>query len=261
MKAVIIGAGNVGTHLAIALKNEGIHIVQVVSRTMKSALELASRMECAFTTDIETINTTADIYIISVSDRAILQVIRQLSPLIGNKFMVHTSGSVGIDVFYDFAINYGVVYPLQTFSKFKEINYSEIPIFIESNSQENQAKLYQFAKKITPHVQVADSDQRAYLHLCAVFSCNFTNHLCAIAEMLLQKKQLNFDSYRPLLRETFDKISKYSPYISQTGPAVRNDVFILEKHLELLKDYPEIQKIYGDMSQSIIDFHSKDEQH
>lgn len=261
MKAVIIGAGNVGTHLAIALKNEGVQIVQIVSRTMKSALELASRMECAFTTDIDTINTSADMYIISVSDRAIQQVIRQLSPLIGNKFMLHTSGSVGIEVFYDFAPNCGVVYPLQTFSKFKSINYSEIPIFIEGNSEENQTKLYQFAKTITPHVHIANSAQRAYLHLCAVISCNFTNHLCAIAEMLLEKKQLKFESYRPLLRETFEKISKYSPSISQTGPAMRNDMFILEKHIDLLKEYPDIQKIYNDMSQSIIQFYSKDEQH
>jgi len=259
MKAVIIGAGNVGTHLAIALKNEGVQIVQVVSRTMKSALELASRMECAFTTDIENINTTADMYIISVSDLAIQQVIRQLCPRIGNKFVVHTAGSVDIDVFYDYAINYGVVYPLQTFSKFKEINYSEIPVFIETNSDENQIKLHDFIRKMTPHVQVADSEQRAYLHLCAVISCNFTNHICAIAEMLLQKKQLKFDVYRPMLRETFEKIVKYSPSISQTGPAMRNDEFIIEKHLGLLKEYPEIQKIYGDISQSIINFYSKDE--
>jgi len=260
MKAVIIGAGNVGTHLAIALKNEGVQIVQVLSRTMKSAVELASRMECAFTTDMETINTTADIYIISVSDRSIQQVVRQLCPRIGNKFVVHTSGSVGIDVFYDFAINYGVVYPLQTFSKFKEINYGEIPIFIESNSDENLAMLYEFCKKVTPHVQAANSEQRAYLHLCAVIACNFTNHLCTIAEMLLQNKQLKFETYRPMLRETFEKLLKYPPKISQTGPAVRNDVFIVEKHADLLKNYPEIQQIYNNISQSIIQFHVNDEQ-
>ncbi|MDR2962482.1 MAG: DUF2520 domain-containing protein [Bacteroidales bacterium] len=259
MKAVIIGAGNVGTHLAIALKNEGVQVVQVVSRTMKSALELASRIECSFTTEMDNINTTADMYIISVSDRAIQQVIRQLCPLIGNKFVVHTSGSVGIDVFYDYAINYGVVYPLQTFSKFKEINYSEIPIFIESNTNENIIHLTDFVRKISPHVHVANSEQRAYLHLCAVIACNFTNHLNALAEMLLLKKDLKYEAFRPLLRETFEKLSKYSPRISQTGPAMRKDMFIIEKHIELLNDYPEIQKIYGEMSQSIIDFYAKDE--
>lgn len=256
MKAVIIGAGNVGTHLAIALKNEGVQIIQIVSRSMKSAVELASRMECGFTTDIDRVNTAADFYIIAVTDKSILPVLRQLQPHIGDKFVVHTSGSVGIEVFYDTAKNYGVVYPIQTFSKFKEMKYTEIPMFIEANSNENQIILYNFVKKITPHVQVVDSNQRRLIHLCAVFANNFSNHMCTIAETLLHKNQMKFDMFRPLLRETFDKISKFSPSISQTGPAIRNDIDIIEKHTALLEEYPEIQDIYRKVSNNIIDFHS-----
>lgn len=257
IKAVIIGAGNVGTHLAIALKNEGVQILQIVSKTMKSAVELASRMECSFTTDLREINTNADIYIVCVTDNAIIPVLRQLQ--IGNKFIVHTSGSMGIEVFYDVAQNYGVVYPMQTFSKFKDINYAEIPLFIEANTPENEQMLFNFVKKISPHVQVINSQQRCMLHICAVFANNFSNHMCTIAEMLMKENQLKFETFKPLLRETFEKITKYSPSISQTGPAMRNDVHVVQKHIDLLANHPEIQQIYKCMSENIIEMHKKEE--
>lgn len=258
MKAVIIGAGNVGTHMAIALKQQGVHIQQIVSRTMKSAVELASKMECAFTTDISEIYTQADIYFVCVSDRAIQQVIRQLK--VGDKLVIHASGSIGIDVFYDYVQNYGVVYPMQTFSKFKDINYKEIPFFIEANSSENEAVLYNFLKKISPHVSVVNSQQRCIIHLCAVFACNFTNHMCTISEKLLKEQKIKFDVFKPLLRETFDKITKYSPFVSQTGPAMRNDTQVINKHLDVLSEFPEIQEIYRVISQNIISTHSKNEE-
>lgn len=257
MKAVIIGAGNVGTHLAIALKKEGVQILQIVSKTMKSAVELASRMECSFTTDLHDLNKDADMYIVCVTDIAIQSVLRQIN--VEKKFIIHTSGSMGIDVFYDLAENYGVVYPMQTFSKFKDINYGEIPMFIEANTNENTAILYNFVKKISPHVHVINSQQRCMLHICAVFANNFSNHMCTIAEILMKENQLKFDFFKPLLRETFEKITKYSPSISQTGPAMRNDVHIVNKHIELLSQHPEFQEIYKNMSNSIIEIHKKEE--
>lgn len=257
IKAVIIGAGNVGTHLAIALQNEGIKIVQIVSKTMKSAVELASRMECSFTTDLAEVTPHADIYIVCVTDNAIIPVLRQLQ--VGNKFIVHTSGSMGIDVFYDLAQNYGVVYPMQTFSKFKDMQYGQIPIFIEANTPENQHMLLNFVKKISPHVQIINSQQRSMLHICAVFANNFSNHMCTIAELLLKDSQLKFDTFRPLLRETFEKLAKYSPMMSQTGPAKRQDVHIIEKHIHLLEAYPDMQEIYKNISNSILKMHKTDE--
>ncbi|HRS18311.1 MAG TPA: DUF2520 domain-containing protein [Bacteroidales bacterium] len=257
IKAVIIGAGNVGTHLAIALKNEGVQILQIVSRTMKSAVELASRMECGFTTDIHEINKNADIYIVCVTDNAIIPVLRQLQ--IGNKFIVHTSGSMGIEVFYDLAQNYGVVYPMQTFSKFKDINYAEIPIFIEANTPENEQMLFNFVKKISPHVQVINSQQRCMLHICAVFANNFTNHMCTIAELLMKENQIKFETFKPLLRETFEKITKYSPSISQTGPAMRKDIHVVQKHIDILAQYPSFQEIYRNISNSILEMYKKEE--
>lgn len=257
MKAVVIGAGNVGTHFANALKKEGVQISQIVSRTMKSAVELASKMECSFTTDIADVHKHADIYFICVTDKAIPQVIRNLQ--VDDKLIIHTSGSVGIDVFYDYARNYGVVYPMQTFSKFKDINYGEIPFFIEANSNENELLLYNFLKKISPHVSVANSQQRCMIHLAAVFACNFTNHMCAISEKLMKEQNMKFDIFKPLIRETFDKIIRYSPSVSQTGPAIRNDVHIIKKHMDVLAGNPELQNIYKIVSQSIINTHVKEE--
>ncbi|MFO7869593.1 MAG: DUF2520 domain-containing protein [Bacteroidales bacterium] len=255
MKAVIIGAGNVGTHMAKALNKRGVHITQIVSKSMKSAVELASQMESSFTTDIADISKTADIYFVCVSDSAVQQVVRQLN--VGDKLVIHTCGSVGIDVFYDNVENYGVVYPMQTFSKFKKVNYSEIPFFIEANNSENELILYNFLKKVSSHVSVVNSQQRAMIHLCAVFASNFTNHMCTISEMLLKDQKIKFEVFKPLLRETFDKIIKYSPSVSQTGPAVRNDNQIIEKHVESLENYPDIQKIYKEISNSIIHMHKK----
>jgi len=255
MKAVIIGAGNVGTHMAQALHNEGVQIVQIVSQGMRSAVELASKMQCSFTTELEDINKEANIYFICVSDNAIHKVVHKLD--LGNKLIIHTSGSVGIDVFYDQAENYGVIYPMQTFSKFKEINYGEIPMFIEANSNENEAILYNFVKKISPKVSVVNSEQRCILHLCAVLASNFTNHLCTLTDQLLTDQNFKFDLFKPLLRETYEKISKYSPYDSQTGPAVRNDKQIVNKHIEVLEKYPDIQAVYKALSNSIINTHAE----
>jgi predicted short-subunit dehydrogenase-like oxidoreductase (DUF2520 family) len=257
MKAVVIGAGNVGTHFAYALQKEGVKITQVVSRTMKSAVELASKMECSFTTDLSEVYTKADMYFVCVTDKSIQQVIRNLN--VGDKLIIHTSGSVGIDVFYDNAQNYGVVYPLQTFSKFKDINYGEIPFFIEANSNENEIILYNFLKKISPHVTVANSQQRCMIHLSAVFACNFTNHMCTISEKLMKDQKLKFDIFKPLLRETFEKITKYSPSVSQTGPAIRNDIQVINKHIDVLSDKPDLQEVYRIISNSIMKNHAKEE--
>lgn len=256
MKVVIIGAGNLGTHFARALKSVGVEVLQIVSRTMKSAVELASEIGCAFATDIQDVNKNADVYVVCVSDSAIVPVLRQLK--IGDKMVVHTSGTVGISVFYDYALNYGCVYPLQSFSKFKDLNYAEIPFFIEANNDENQKKLMDFLKVISPHIYVLDSKQRGILHLCAVMVNNFPNHLCTLAESLMKENQLQFDVLKPLLRETADKIMKYSPYVSQTGPAVRGDTFIMEKHRDILKDHKDILDIYNAISDSIVKTHSED---
>ncbi|MBR5433076.1 MAG: DUF2520 domain-containing protein [Bacteroidales bacterium] len=256
MKVVIIGAGNVGTHFAKALKASGSEVLQIVSRTMKSAVELASEIGCAFATDFASINKNADVYILCVTDSQIVPVLRQLH--VGDKLIVHTSGSVGINVFYDYALNYGCVYPLQTFSKFKDLNYAEIPAFVEANTEENTQILIDLMKRITPHVQVLSTQQRSILHLSAVLVNNFSNHLCVLAESLLKENSLQFELLKPLMKETFEKMLKYSPYDAQTGPALRGDEQILQKHRDLLANHEDILEIYNSISESIVKTHSEE---
>ncbi len=256
MDVVIIGAGNVGTHLAKALKAAGVNVVQIMSRTMKSAVELASEIGCTFATDFRDLNRDADLYILCVTDSSIALILRQLN--LGDKLIVHTSGGVGINVFYDYAQNYGNLYPLQSFSKVKDINFAEVPVFVEANNEKNQQILIDLAKRITPHVQVLSSQQRSVLHLCAVLISNFPNHLCILAEKILKDNQLQFDLLKPLLKETLDKLLKYSPYSSQTGPAVRNDEIVLQKHRDALTQYPDILQVYNAISESIKKTHSQE---
>ncbi|MBK8805953.1 MAG: DUF2520 domain-containing protein [Bacteroidales bacterium] len=148
------------------------------------------------------------------------------------------------------------MYPLQTFSKFKDLNFSNIPIFVEANSDSVTQTLIDFASILSPKVSVISSKQRIMLHLCAVFACNFSNHMCAIAEDILQKNNLRFDILKPLLQETFEKLNKHSPFESQTGPAVRNDINIVYKHVELLCRFPKFVTTYKIISDSIIDLHN-----
>lgn len=256
MKIVIIGAGNVGTHLGRALQSSGETILQIVSKTIQSAKILANTLQCDYTNQLSLVNTTADIYFVCVNDNAIQDVIAQIP--IKDKLIVHTSGSVDLSVFNGYTKQYGCVYPLQSFSKFKEIDYKNLQFFIEANSENTQQILTSLLHKITPHIQYMTSQQRGILHLCAVFVNNFPNHLCAIADRLLAENDLQFDLLKPLITETYQKVIKYSPFESQTGPAVRNDENVLEKHRKLLANHKDILEIYEKITSNIIQTHKTD---
>lgn len=256
MKIVIIGAGNVGTHIGRALQNSGETILQIVSKTIQSAKTLADALQCDYTNQLSLVNPTADIYFICVNDNAIQDVIAQFP--ITNKLMVHTSGSVDLSVFNNKTEQYGCVYPLQSFSKFKEIDYKNVQFFIEANSNSTREVLSTLIQKITPNVQYMTSQQRGILHLCAVFVNNFPNHLCTIADKLLTENNLQFDLLKPLITETYQKVINYSPFESQTGPAVRNDENVLEKHRKLLANHEDILEIYNEITSNIIQMHKTD---
>lgn len=256
MKIVFIGAGNVATQLGKALQNTGNDIIQVFSRTMKSAVELASILNASFTTELSKISPDADIYIVAVSDRAIESVVQNFPHK--DKLIIHTAGSVDISVFQGYVKQYGVLYPLQTFSKFKDLNFNEIPIFIESNSDSNTQILINFAQQLSTQTIVTSSKQRMMLHLSAVFANNFANHMCAIAEDILKENNFNFSILKPLLKETYEKMNNFTPFESQTGPAVRNDTIIINKHIELLSSFPKFVATYKIISDSIKELHVKE---
>jgi predicted short-subunit dehydrogenase-like oxidoreductase (DUF2520 family) len=248
MEIVIIGAGNVATHLSKALVKAGNNIKQIYSRTEVSAKTLAKELNIDYTTNIESIDNEADLYIFSVSDNAIPELALKLD--IKDKNVVHTAGSVPLSVLKG-AKNYGVFYPLQTFSKSREVNFKEIPLCIEANNNEFNQTLTELAGQISKSVWQIDSVQRKRLHLSAVFACNFVNHMYALAKDLLSHEEIDFEILYPLIKETAIKATTMGPKLAQTGPALRNDTESLEKHIELLSSYPEIQKIYRTISESI----------
>ncbi len=247
--AILIGAGNVATHLGMALKANGIEVLQVYSRTGKSAAALAQKLDCYCTTDIKKILPHADLYIFSVADGALDYLLNSFD--IKNAFVVHTSGSLNMNIFAGHNVRYGVLYPLQTFSKKVKISFSNIPLCIEAQDDEHLKQLMKLARRVSRKVEHITSPQREALHIAAVFACNFTNHMFAIADELLQKEKLSFDLLYPLLDETLRKVKSHKPADVQTGPAIREDKVIMQKHLDMLSTLPAYQKIYNFISRSI----------
>ncbi|MBQ5750433.1 MAG: DUF2520 domain-containing protein [Bacteroidaceae bacterium] len=255
-KIVLVGAGNMATQLALALSNKGCEILQVYSRTIDSARLLAGRIgECTlYTNSIAEIVTDADLYIFSLSDSALPDVINQMQP--NGALWVHTAGSMPMDVFADKCARYGVLYPMQTVNKDRVVDWSDVPIFVEASNEDDTQYLVQLSQRLSNNVSRSNSQQRQSLHLAAVFACNFSNHMYAIAERLLNEQGLDFDVMKYLIRETEHKAESISPVDGQTGPAVRNDVNVMDKHLALLGDSPE-GELYRLISKNIMQYKPK----
>ncbi|MCF8363294.1 MAG: DUF2520 domain-containing protein [Prolixibacteraceae bacterium] len=252
-KVAIIGAGNLATRVSLELHNNGADIIQVYSRTVTSALTLARMLGCSYVTKPEKITPEADIYIISVSDMAMAGLLENVN--FNNKLVAHTAGSIPMDALKKFSKNYGVFYPLQTFSKYRDVNFSKIPFCIEGNTEENEQTLVELASLISKDVRLINSEQRKQLHLAAVFACNFVNHMYAIAGELVQDKDIPFDILRPLINETASKIKHMTPRAAQTGPALRMDKNIIQEHVSMLGKKSSPGKLYGHLSESIFEFH------
>ena len=250
MKIVLIGAGNLATHLGKALHAAGHDMVQVFSRTMQSAETLASLLDAEPLTDMAQVRDDADVYIFSVKDSALEQLISQLCGG-EKKVFLHTAGSMPMSVFRGKALHYGVLYPMQTFSKQREVDFSIIPCFIEANDEFAQKQIEGLAVQISHRVYQLSSEDRRYLHLSAVFACNFANHCYAASQELLQQHGIPFDVMLPLIDETAAKVHGMTPKDAQTGPAVRYDENVIGKQIQLLENQPYFQKIYDSMSKSI----------
>jgi predicted short-subunit dehydrogenase-like oxidoreductase (DUF2520 family) len=253
---VIIGAGNLATQLALALFEKGFQVNQIYSRNIESARELAQKVNASFTNDLSQLYSEADIYVIAVKDSAIQEVLENLN-LDESKLIVHTAGSIPMNILEGFTNNYGVLYPLQTFSKSRKVDFSGIPICFEANHPSNILKLEELGKTLSISVNQINSDERKTLHLAAVFTNNFVNHFYSIGAEILQDKKLDFDLLKPLIRETAAKIESMNPAEAQTGPARRNDQNIIGAQLKMLHDKPEYQKIYSFVSESIFQLQQK----
>ncbi len=249
MKIIIIGSGNVATHLAIALKEAGMHVAQVWSYHYANAVQLAKQVNAQPIARFDEVDPQATLCLIAVKDDAVADVAQQLSGFKG--IVAHTCGAVPMNVFEGKFENYGVFYPLQTFSKQKALDFGDIPLCLESNDEASMQLLRQIAAKLSRRVLEIDSDKRKILHLAAVFACNFTNHLYALGEQLLEANGLEFDVLRPLIKETAAKVQQALPKAVQTGPAIRNDEQTLKAHQELLMQHPHLLEIYRTLSESI----------
>jgi predicted short-subunit dehydrogenase-like oxidoreductase (DUF2520 family) len=250
----MIGAGNLATRLGIELADKGHEIVQVYSRTEKSARELAEKIGAKFTSNIDSIDEGAELYLFAVKDDALESILCQLKPNKG--LWVHTAGSIPVQIFESFTTNFGSFYPLQTFSKNRMLDFSIIPIYIEGSTPEITLKLRKLGESISRNVLEVNSDQRMQLHLAAVFACNFTNRMYAIAAELLKEKGLDFKHLLPLIDETAQKVHELQPLDAQTGPAIRFDQNIINNHIHLLRD-GELKHLYYALSENI--FHNSNQ--
>ncbi|MFL5762836.1 MAG: Rossmann-like and DUF2520 domain-containing protein [Bacteroidia bacterium] len=252
---VLVGAGNLATHLGIALKRSGHQIIQVYSPGGKTARLLAKTLGAESTGEIKKIRKDATLYIIAVKDDAIETVSGELH--LKDQVVVHTSGSVKMNVLKKSSKNIGVLYPLQTFSKSQKTDFKNVPLCLESNSEAAAGLLAKVAGSISGHIQAVSSEQRRALHLSAVFACNFSNHMYRIAELILSSEKMSFDLLKPLIMETAEKVQNASPSVMQTGPAARGDLKTIKAHLKLLKHDKKLRSIYQLLSASIIETDKK----
>ena len=249
----IIGAGNIADHLSRWFHSRGYLIETVWSRNFLHAQQLSDRINATAVEQIGTLSKTSDLYLVCVSDDALIDVIRKLSESgLKNKLFAHTSGSTPITVFDKSFKNFGCVYPLQTFTKGKPLDTEEIPFFISGNNDFAIQQLGNLANDLSQKCFVISDEQRLNIHLAAVFACNFTNHLYCISKSLLTENQVSFDLLHPLIRETFQKAIENDPCEVQTGPAKRNDRGIIRKHLDLLAEKRILKDIYQLLSESIL---------
>ena len=248
MKIVFIGAGNLATRLSLAMQRVGMQIGQVYSHTEASARQLATRLGCPWTNDLSALQEDGDLYVFSLKDTVLSDVISKVKP--NNGMWVHTAGSMPMSVFGGYAQRFGVLYPLQTFSKGRNVNFDVIPIFLEANTDKNADYLKNIASALSENVRFMSSEKRRSLHLAAVFACNFTNHIYTLSYKLLENESIPADVLLPLIDETVSKIHSMPPAAAQTGPAIRYDENVINKHLAMLDD-PDMQAIYRLLSQSI----------
>ena len=248
---VILGSGNVATALGMSLKEAGLNIACVYSRSLAHAKELGDELQVAFTDRLQAIPADADLYILAVKDEAIGNVSEQLNV---NGLVVHVSGNTSISVLNKHKRS-GVLYALQTFNKKIRPDLSKVPFLVEALLSEDESALTALARKLSSTVMPATSRQRQGLHVAAVFANNFTNHLLVISRQIMDKNRLPFDLLKPLIRQTIDNALINDPATVQTGPAIRHDQQTIQSHIQLLEADPDAEKIYRLITESIQKFH------
>lgn len=244
-----VGAGNVATHLAQAFYASGYTIAGIYSHGKASASGLSGKVNSKVCSTIGELILQTDLVIICVPDHEIADVLEAMIP--SDTFIVHTSGGTDLTVFQGKFTNYGVIYPLQTFSKTTAVSLKDVPFCIEASDREKLEELRLLCSSVSDSVMEINSDERRILHLSAVFACNFSNSMYAIAADLLKKANLPFGLLHPLIMETARKASTHTPSEVQTGPARRNDIATMKNHEAMLKTSELYSEIYILLSKTI----------
>ncbi len=246
---VIIGSGNLAWVITDALTRRGYPPKQIFARNTADGIKVASIAGCAFASDPAALQP-AGLYILAVSDRAIPSLASSLD--FGDAVVAHTAGSTALSALPGNVKHKGVFYPLQTFTKGREMDFSAIPVFIEGADETALSAMRELAEALGTEPQLLDSEKRAVLHAAAVFACNFTNYMYTVGEELAADAGLDFGVLKPLITETAAKaVAAASPLETQTGPAIRNDFQTKSLHCELLREKPDLKNIYINLSKSI----------
>jgi predicted short-subunit dehydrogenase-like oxidoreductase (DUF2520 family) len=247
----VIGSGNLAWHLIPALEKIGYEINEVYSKSEGYARALTDLLyQAKIQTNLDFSQSKSTLFIVAVSDSAVAEIANQII-LPPNSIIVHTSGNTDISVFSKLG-NYGVFYPIQSFSKQRSLSFKNIPIALEASSDEVMQVLKNIADKLTQNYTLLNSVDRSHVHLAAVFACNFTNHMMSIAYDILDVQDINLNILAPLVRETVAKAMEANhPRNGQTGPAVRGDSNTIENHLKLLDKHPSFKKTYQLLTDAI----------
>ena len=249
------GAGRVASALCIKMYSSGLDIRQIVSADASNGRSLAASCKALWSNELS-YSSSNSIIIVAVTDHKLRTVLENIK-CDPDTIVVHTAGSIGLDIFPDHMKRKGVFYPLQTFSKNREVNFSDLPFFLEGSDSDVRDALKDLAETIGGKIYFADTESRKALHLAAVFICNFTNHMLTAGKDIAARKGIAFDVFEHLIKETIDKALTEGPGNSQTGPAVRNDLNVIEKHLDLLSYTPEYRNVYMEITNSIIQYYKK----
>ncbi len=249
MRITLIGSGNTATIMGRLCINNGHQIQQLIARNAERGHILANEFNCSYINFKEKPDLNTELVIIALSDNSMPEALNEIN--FNNIPAVHTSGSSNIYIIEKVSKNFGVLYPLQSLRKEME-TIPEIPFLIEANNTETLNFIKHFATTISNKVVEQNADERIRLHASAVIVNNFTNHLYSIAEKFCLDEKVNFDLLKPIIKETADRVQKYSPSTVQTGPATRSDITTLDKHLRLLNDYPKLRTLYMRMTDGIM---------
>ena len=239
---IIIGSGNAATFFARNISARGLKIECIISRNRETGSALAAKVNSRWESDFTALGSDENIIISTVKDSAAQEVWSKCP--FGNRLVLHTAGSLPLSVLANYAPSCGVLYPLQTLSKARELDSVKVPLLIEANTPENLEKLKKFASELSQSVTEVPSEKRAKLHLAAVFANNFSNLCFRMAWELAEKEGLAPEMLLPLIEETCEKLRTLSPHAAQTGPAVRWDENVIGKHLQMLQKTPETAKFY-----------------